>query len=45
MKEIQAIFERLRAYGEEEAVRACIVEVKNAEDMGGEIGDGFVLGF
>jgi hypothetical protein len=36
--------ERLNTYGEEEAVRACIVEVKNVEDMGGEIGDGFVLG-
>ena len=36
--------ERLDTYGEEEAVGACIVEVKNVEDMGGEIGDGFVLG-
>jgi hypothetical protein len=42
---LQFIKEKLNTYREEEAAGACIVEVEHLEDMGGEIGDGFVLGF
>lgn len=37
--------ERERVYGEDEAIRARVVEVEGMEEIGGEVGDGLQLGF